>query len=219
MAILRDEILWGLVLKKLRQRQNLKQEAAAALLGISQAYVSRLEQGYLQPSLAVQERITQLLEGPEARPAFEDWSRGLAISEGISSIICHRKGDVRLVEFSAGFRSLGGNFATIEHGMPLNGSIGKDADVQFARLEQLGLFEGALSAAESIWSTQEGGTERFMRSRSVPVRDELGEWNVFSTHNLISKTEYRARLKAGSEVLVLPDGEIRIGRASVSGAD
>ncbi|TGY87448.1 XRE family transcriptional regulator [Marinicauda algicola] len=203
-----DATHWGLALKKLRQRQNLKQEAVAALLGLSQAYISRLEQGGLQPTPEVVARLRALLEEPANRPIFDDWRNGVAVSEQISSLIHLRAGAVRLVEFSNGFRAFGGAFATIKTGMPLNGAIGEDADHQFDRLEQLGLFDGAVASAESIWSTSQGGVERFLRSRSVPVRDDFGAWHVFSTHRLIDQDEYRARRQAGSEVLLLRTGEI-----------
>lgn len=210
MAFFEDEPHWGLVLKKLRQRQNLKQETAAALLGVSQAYISRLEGGNLNPSDAIQARIVELLKGPGNQCHFEDWRRGVAISEQISSLIQLRSGAVRLVEFSTGFRAFGGAFARIQAGMPLNGAIGEDADHQFGRLERLGLFDGAVASAESIWSTRQGGVDRFLRSRSVPVRDDFGAWHVFSTHRLIGEDEYRARRQAGSEVLLLRTGDIEL---------
>ena len=43
---------WGKELRAFRQRTGLKQEAAAHLLGVSQAYVSRLENSTASPSSA-----------------------------------------------------------------------------------------------------------------------------------------------------------------------
>lgn len=203
MSILEENTDWGLILKRVRQRQNLKQEAAAALLGVSQPYVSRLEQGGLQPSRTVQERIRELLETHEARPVFEDWRRGLALSQAMSSLTCERGGRVQLVEVSAGVRELSGDDSPFRPGMTLNGAVSPDADEQLHRLGELGLFQGTLKFAESVWSALHANRKRFLRTRSVPVRDDLGAWHVFSTHSLIDEAQYRARIEAGAQVRIL----------------
>jgi len=43
-------MIWGNELRAFRARNNLKQAAAADLLGVSQAYISRLEGGVQRPS-------------------------------------------------------------------------------------------------------------------------------------------------------------------------
>ena len=50
---------WGLELRSFRLRKKMKQEAVAAHLGVSQAYIYRFEAGVTTPTPEIESRIEQ----------------------------------------------------------------------------------------------------------------------------------------------------------------
>jgi hypothetical protein len=151
--------------------------------------------------------LERLLSDPGNRPVFDDWRRSVAISETISSLIRFDEGAIRAVEFSQGFRAFGGSFDAAYDGMPLNGAIGEDADAQFERLLDRGLFTGDAAAAISVWSTLANGQPVFLRSKSVPVRDDWGAWHVHSSHRLIDEAQNCAVKESERDTVVMPNGD------------
>lgn len=198
---------WGARLRGFRQRTGLKQLALAEELGVSQAFLSRLETGTAHPSDALAARIATLLERPCNRLIFDDWRATVALSPGLSSLLARQQGAVRLCEFSAGFRAMGGAFETAREGDGLEGLLGEDADRQFAALTGAGAFDGEIAVSESTWSTSAAdGHEACFHSVSVPVRDDYGRWRLHSTHTPISAAQYRSRMAAGLETVIRARG-------------
>lgn len=190
-------------LRAFRQRMGLKQLALAQELGVSQAFLSRLETGISTPSEALTARINELLRRPANRLMFDDWRATVAYSPALSSLLAYEDGAVRLCEFSAGVRAMGGAFADAREGDRLEGLIGEDADRQFINHVNAGAFEGEVEVSESTWRTDAGGAgPMFFHSVSVPVRDDYGRWRLHNTFSPISETRYRERLDAGLETVV-----------------
>ncbi|MCH8491334.1 MAG: helix-turn-helix domain-containing protein [Oceanicaulis sp.] len=194
---------WGARLRAFRRRTGLKQLALAGELGVSQAFLSRIETGTSSPSDALAARIAALLERPCNRLIFDDWRATVALSPGLSSLLGRYQGAVRLCEFSAGFRAMGGAFETSRDGDGLEGLLGEDADRQFAVLTEAGAFNGEVAVSESTWSTLNAmGEPVCFHSVNVPVRDDYGRWRLHSTHAPISQTQYRNRIAAGLETVI-----------------
>ncbi|WBQ14001.1 helix-turn-helix domain-containing protein [Hyphomonadaceae bacterium BL14] len=194
---------WGARLRTFRQRTGLKQLALAEELGVSQAFLSRLETGATNPSEALAARIAALLDRPRNRLIFDDWRATVALSPGLSSLLSRHQGAVRLCEFSAGFRAMGGAFETSREGDGLEGLLGEDADRQFAVLTEAGAFDGEIAVSESTWSTLTAdGKQVCFHSVSVPVRDDYGHWRLHSTHTPISLAHYRSRMDSGLETVI-----------------
>ncbi|KAA5804437.1 helix-turn-helix transcriptional regulator [Alkalicaulis satelles] len=80
---------WGAQLRAFRQRMGLKQIALEEELGVSQAFLSRLETGTSAPSEALTARITELLERPCNRLMFDDWRATVALSPALSSLLAY----------------------------------------------------------------------------------------------------------------------------------
>lgn len=194
---------WGARLRAFRQRTGLKQLALADELGVSQAFLSRLETGAANPSDALAARIAALLERPCNRLIFDDWRATVALSPGLSSLLGRYEGAVRLCEFSAGFRAMGGAFETSRDGDGLEGLLGEDADRQFAVLTEAGAFDGEVAVSESTWSTvNANGSQSCFYSVNVPVRDDYGRWRLHSTHTPISAARYRSRMAEGLATVI-----------------
>lgn len=199
---------WGARLRTFRQRTGLKQLALADELGVSQAFLSRLETGAANPSDALAARITALLDRPCNRLIFDDWRATVALSPALSSLLGRYEGAVRLCEFSGGFRAMGGAFETARDGDGLEGLLGEDADRQFAVLTEAGAFEGEVAVSESTWRTRAAsdGKDACFHSISVPVRDDYGRWRLHSTHTPISLARYQKRIADGLETVIRQRG-------------
>lgn len=187
-----DGTHWGTQLKALRARTNMKQEAAAQELGVSQAYISRLESGSIAPSRALIDRIEALLESPAHRLYFDSWRATVRHSESLSSLIRLEANSIRAVEFSAGFKGLGGVFETIAPGRSLEGLFSRTTDELFAILLNEGLFEGEVARTENLWRSADGPDGVCFKVVNIPVRDDLGRWHVHTTHREVPPAAFEA---------------------------
>lgn len=182
----------GARLRALRARMNMKQDTAAAELGVSQAYISRLECGAVKPAPGLAERIERLLETPQFRPHFDRWRETVRHCEGFASLIRMEQGAVRADCFSAGFLRLGGVFPTIRTGQPLDGLFARSTDDLFAILVAEGLFEGAVVRTENLWRSGEAQDAACFRVVNIPVRDDLGQWFVHTSHQPVPPAAFLA---------------------------
>ncbi|WP_269845062.1 helix-turn-helix domain-containing protein [Marinicauda salina] len=193
------------MLRALRMRTHLKQDALAAHLDVSQSYISRLEGGYVRPSAALQEKIEQLCADPRNRPMFDDWRMTVRRAFDFSTIISRDGDTVIAIEFSRGFKDLGEPFSAVEAGVDLEGALSPDADVQFTRFNDFGLFAGEVSAIDTIWRQGAGERAICFQAMNTAVRDDWRRWHVHTSHRRISQSDYDARRRAGEETLVLEE--------------
>lgn len=194
-----SEYSWGERLRAFRVRMKMKQEAAAEQLGISQAYVSRLEAGTMQPSPEIISRLQTLLTAPEHRDHFEHWRAAIRHCAGSATITRRHDGHVCLVEMSRGLRELGEPFASMEPGTEIGRSLAR----RIGFLAGSGIFEGQVRRVEHVWRAQTSGGPVYFDSVSSPVRDDHGNWHAFSCHYPISRQAFLDRLARSSRGRVI----------------
>ena len=183
------------LVRELRASLRLKQEAFASRLGVSQAYISRIEGGGLEPSAAFWDQLLRLKREAERLDPFLRLESSVAISDGLESLVYLEDGDVRLRKFSRGFRQLGGSFNEVGDGDVLEGRVGEDADFHFDLLKHHNAFSGDVLEVRNVWLSESGDGVRFMSAASVPVRSGDGLWHIKSTHVEISACEFERRKK------------------------
>ncbi|MEL7029125.1 MAG: helix-turn-helix domain-containing protein [Pseudomonadota bacterium] len=66
-----DQINWSVLVKDFRRLNGLKQEAAAELLGVRQATLSRWESGIAAPTIAMQRKLWELFQTSAQRPSLD----------------------------------------------------------------------------------------------------------------------------------------------------
>lgn len=84
------------VLHAFRRRSGLKQAALAEMLGISQAYYSRLEAGLHEPSRALAAKINALLDNHKYRSTFEQCRLSVRYSPCLMVLMGEYQGKIRL---------------------------------------------------------------------------------------------------------------------------
>ncbi|XBQ17645.1 MAG: helix-turn-helix transcriptional regulator [Oceanicaulis sp.] len=187
---------WGEELKAFRQRSGLKQEAAAHLLEVSQAYVSRLENGAATPSPDLEERLRRLLTAPSHRPLYDHMRALITYSPFLMSLISARDGKV-VVEAASRPLTEAAPFQGLEVGDVMNIDLGDEANGIINELMETGAFSGEIAYAEVLWTWpgRNGTGESHWRTVQTPLKKDGGEWVLCASNVEISEDE-KKRLTA-----------------------
>lgn len=181
---------WGKELRAFRQRTGLKQEAAAHLLGVSQAYISRLENATALPSSNLEAKLLRLLKEPEHRPMFEHFRATVSYSPHITSLITEQDGTVIVEDASAPLIEYGPPFHNVERGQAVTPSLGSEAIEILQNFVRMGAFAGEVASIEVVWSyAGNPGPVSHWRTTQIPVRNDAGRWYLHGTHRPINEAE------------------------------
>ncbi|TGY90208.1 XRE family transcriptional regulator [Marinicauda algicola] len=194
---------WGVELRKFRAAVGMKQDVAASHIGVSQAYVSRLESGAARPSADLAERIRKLLETPQHRPHFEHWVATVLHSPHHIMLSSLEEDGVRMVAVSPAVPASGEPFDRYRPGHKIGGELGEEASLEIARMIELGAFTGDVSCLEGYWFTPGTDGRRYWRTVNVPVRDQIGNWYLHSTTVENSEPAHRQRLETQGDTLMV----------------
>ena len=194
---------WGAELRKLRNTVGMKQDVAASHLGVSQAYISRMESGNARPSQSLAERICKLIQTPKHRPHFEHWLATVLHSPHLLVLSSLQDRDVRVEAVSPALEAAGSPWTGYRKGHMISEELGEAASAEIERLIRLGVFSGEVSAVDGLWYSQTDETVRFWRTINVPVRDQIGNWYLHSTHVEAAREAYEARLQNEGESLLV----------------
>ncbi|WP_375548303.1 helix-turn-helix transcriptional regulator [Oceanicaulis alexandrii] len=180
---------WGKELRAFRQRTGLKQEAAAHLLGVSQAYVSRLENSTASPSSQLEMKLERLLQEPEHRPLFEHFRTTISHSPHLISMLAEIDGKIYVDTVSEALRDYGTPFQRLLPGEVLESANSDVIEILDAFLD-LGAFSGRIASMQVTWTYDyEGEPVSHWRTTEIPVRDDAGRWYLHGAHVEISAEE------------------------------
>ncbi|MEQ8404552.1 MAG: helix-turn-helix transcriptional regulator [Oceanicaulis sp.] len=187
---------WGEELKAFRQRSGLKQESAAHLLGVSQAYISRLENGAATPSADLEERLNRLLTEPAHRPLYDHVRALVTYSPHYVSLISAREGQV-VVEAASRALVEQPPFKGLDVGDVMNIDLGDEANGIVNHLMETGAFSGEIAFAEVVWTWPGNGTgaPSHWKTVQVPLRKDGGDWVLHASNLEITEDEKRALIK------------------------
>lgn len=181
---------WGEELKAFRQRSGLKQESAAHLLGVSQAYISRLENGAATPSLDLEERLRRLLTEPAHRPLYDHVRALVTYSPYYVSLISARDGQVVVEAASHALVELP-PFKGLDVGDVMNIDLGDEANGIVVELMETGAFTGEIAFAEVVWTWpgNNGSAASHWKTVQVPLRKDGGDWVLHASNLEITEAE------------------------------
>lgn len=184
----------GAELRAYRSRTGIKQEALAAQLQISQAFVSRLEAGRTEPGDRILLRIRNLLDNPGNRPVLDHVLTGVRRSPHVICVIQPEGNNMRYVALSQGF-SNHPQFASTEEG----GTFRKHASEDGARLISViidsGAFSGDVESIDVMWKAEIDGFENYWCSINTPIRAGENDWYLHCAMNQIEAGEFARRLE------------------------
>lgn len=196
---------WAAELRAFRLRNGFKQEAAASLLGVSQAYISRVENGAVEASGEFAQRLQSLLCEPDHTPMIDFLKSIVRDTPTLTCLLSLRNDRLHIEERSQ---------ACIAYGPPFDTQIPDSfADLAptqahgAAALEEVvkaGAFEGRIRLAETVWKATLGSGEvRAFNSLNHTLRDDSGRWLLHSTSIPISPEQVEFAIKAW-------DGPVRL---------
>lgn len=188
---------WGEELKAFRQRSGLKQESAAHLLGVSQAYVSRLENGAATASADLEARLRRLLTEPAHRPLYDHVRAVVTYSPHYVSLISAQDGRV-VVEAASHALVQQPPFQGLEVGGVVNIDLGDEARGVVEDLIETGAFSGEIAFAEVVWTWPGNGAAKpsHWKTVQVPLRKDSGDWALHASNLEISEAEKAKLIEA-----------------------
>lgn len=190
---------WAEVLRTFRHRNNLKQEAVANLLGVSQAYISKVENGAIAPSETLKERLLVLGRKPEHRPTLSLLKNAVRHSPGLTCLFSYQEGVVLVEDCSRALAHGGALFAAHPRSGPMQFDImGPESQANMEALSKAGAFEGRLGYIEVLWTSAATGTLKAQPFRTIflPLRTDDGQWLLQAHIIEITQDQYDAAHKA-----------------------
>ncbi|WP_199200542.1 helix-turn-helix transcriptional regulator [Alkalicaulis satelles] len=187
---------WGEALRAFRARNNIKQEAAADMLGVSQAYISRLETGAQSPSADVEIKLQALLSEPAHRPVCEYIKALVSHSPYIMFLLSHSGGDVWVEAASQKALHMAGKLDAMAPALVVGEPLGMDNRPEsfhgIRKMIEMGGFDGQLAFIDVIWHANliETGELVYFRNTLVPVRGEQARWYIHGTTRVIKQEQY-----------------------------
>ena len=175
---------WGRQLREFRSKSNMKQETLAALLRVSQGYVSRLEADQTSPNDITLSRIKRLLNEPQHQPMKQHMCRAVENSPHMVCLIGQplRKNIIAVSSACTTPVCLEGQrAASVEDENYWNG---------LTRVETLGAFSGEIASAGFIWRNSADEAPGGWHTICVPMPLTPNEWVVHTTCVPISETEF-----------------------------
>jgi transcriptional regulator with XRE-family HTH domain len=179
---------WGDELRAFRVRNNLKQEAAAQLLGVSQAYISRLENCAAAPSRDLEARLNRLLTEPAHWPIFDHFKAVVMCSPHLVFLLSYDGEEAFIEAASRTLMVYGPPFSGLRTGRSPQGVVGGDARTKMQQLIEHGAFRGQLGCMDFVWSCAgDQGEPSWWHTVMVPARKESGQWFLHGTLTPISR--------------------------------
>jgi DNA-binding XRE family transcriptional regulator len=188
---------WAVKVSALRTQLRLNQGAFASLIGVSQTYVSRLEAGNIEPSLAIAGAIDRVAANPRTRTVFDDFVSTVRHSPHCS-ILVDLSGDDAVIR--AASRRVHELFPDGEKLSQTQHMDSMKADVH--ALIGAGLVDGLVASGEALWLDRREH-QRHWRLTYVPVRDEVNNWYVHAMLQEIGIHAYQSQLdKTGPDIQI-----------------
>lgn len=182
---------WAGELRAYRSRTGIKQEALAAQLKISQAFVSRLEAGRVEPRDDVLLRIRSLVENPGNRPVLDHVLMSVRRSPHVICVIQPGAENFRYVALSRGFLRHP-QFATAAEGQEFRKEAAPDGTALIGRILRSGAFEGDVASIDVIWRAEIDGFRNFWQSINTPMRAGDGGWYLHCAMSQLNDVEFGA---------------------------
>lgn len=185
----------GAELRAYRSRTGIKQEALAAQLQISQAFVSRLEAGRIEPGSKILLRIRNLLDNPGNRPVLDHVLTSVRRSPHVICVIQPQGDNMRYVALSEGFINHP-QFAPTAEGQVFRKQASEDGARLVSSIIDSGAFDGDVESIDVMWKAEIDGFENYWCSINTPIRAGENDWYLHCAMNQIEAGEFAHRLEA-----------------------
>jgi len=176
----RDEML------EFRRRNFLSQEAAAELLTVSQAQISRIEKGSATPRPGTARRMLKIMRSPDFSSPFDHIRTVVRYSPHPVFLLRAHDGDIRLEAASAPALAL---LKSMAGGRRKPGGAGRETRKILDTLITSGAFRGSLRKAEAVFA---GPGPACFHTVMHPVRRGRVDWSLHGAVNVLPREAFDA---------------------------
>jgi len=186
---------WSEELIAFRKRNQLKQEAVADMLGVSQAQISRLENGAAALASDMEARLRTLLQAPDLRPPVNHCMAVVDNSPYPAVLLGYKEGQVMVVAASQSVREHCPALDLGHKEIAINEALGEEAGARVRELAASGAFQGAFACMEALWrETGRKSAPRFWRTVLTPARKEGDYWFLHGSLVPLDAAAFEAKL-------------------------
>lgn len=146
-----SKVNWPSIIRNFRMSKRLKQAALAADLGVTQAMISRWENGESDPPDRVKRRMAELVQDAFVVAPAPTWIDLVTLNPGIE-FVTDSTGVLKAV--SAGALELFGVSREVVEGRPAERFLGGDFAETMETLRSKGMFRSDLVFAQSLGSVE-----------------------------------------------------------------
>ena len=148
---------WARKIKELRFLENLKQDALAQQLEVSQASISQWERGVSQPPPHIKARLRRRLMVSPGERLSAALRTSVVESPNVCGLLAMRDGEIVVELLSHDSYSLFPLLTPADIGKPLRGKLGPDVDRLLDRLVGEGIFAGRVQHAKLAFTARRDG--------------------------------------------------------------
>lgn len=175
---------WAHKIRELRFVSQLKQEALATELDVSQASVSQWERGDAVPPPSVQKKLRYLFMRLPSERGFQAVLASVVRSPNVCAMLGRIDGDVTVVAQSQVSADACHFIAPADIGRPLQGLLGPSVDRMVQQLEASGVFDGEVCTVINACEASRGDDHRAFLMTHTPFQIDGRSW--------VLRTEARA---------------------------
>lgn len=135
---------WDKAVREIRYLENLKQEAFAAELGVSQAAVSQWERGVVPPPQHLQAALMERLNRSPGARFISALRRSVRACPNVAGLFELREGRIWLDTLSTASPEHNWVITETDVGTDIEGKAGAIVDAHYQQLKSLGMFDGNL---------------------------------------------------------------------------
>jgi transcriptional regulator with XRE-family HTH domain len=169
----------GVALREYRRLNRVKQIVLADQLGVSQGYISRLENDEVTPSPIVARRIEEILTGLSSETIYGQLVKVVRHSPCLACIARGASGSLQLIELSKSFSFEGNPFRDLDRGDVVGNKFGPSVRARIEDVYKSKILEGADVWLEGAWSISSQHLNSYWYSSIVGIRNEIGEHLIY----------------------------------------
>ena len=198
---------WTSIVRELRNRKGLTQSELASQLGVTQASVSRWENGSDLPSVRLRKTMREMMRVSSSSDVAQQIKARLRYTPNPVSLVGH---GARFLDFSPSFASETGTEPGRLRGATIYGRFGEIVDETTQLWERSGIFSGEVAMTLTVLSLKgPGGASVFLKNFDTPHLLDSDEVITICETRRITKSDYDQHLaQYGRPVFFLSYDEI-----------
>lgn len=198
---------WKALVRELRQRLGCSQSALAERLGVTQASVSRWENGQDLPSIGLRKTMRDMLRTADTSQMTRQLKARLRYTPFPMSMVGH---GARFLDFSPSFAAETATEPGTLRGRSIYGRFGEIVDATTESWERSGIFNGDVAMTLTVLRLNDpGGEPLYLRNLDTPHLLDNDEVITICETCRISQAEFDQHITAyGNPVFYLSYDEI-----------